>query len=61
MGQTHQFNLLLWEMLIESDRWIYYLFQACIVASMAKSSQLMPLINTGNYQGGTNDKPGPTI
>ena len=29
--------------------------------SMAKSSQLMPLINTGNYQGGTNDKPGPTI
>ena len=29
--------------------------------SMAKSSQLMPLINTGNYRGGTNDKPGPTI
>ena len=30
-------------------------------APMAKSSQLMPLINTGNYRGGTNDKPGPTI
>ena len=31
--------------------------------SMAESSQLMPLINTGNYmyRGGTNDKPGPTI
>ena len=29
--------------------------------AMAESSQLMPLINTGNYRGGTNDKPGPTI
>ena len=28
---------------------------------MAESGQLMPLINTGNYRGGTNDKPGPTI
>ena len=28
---------------------------------MAESSQLMPLINTGYYRGGTNDKPGPTI
>ena len=34
---------------------VHVLFDA-----MAKSSQLMPLINTGNYRGGTNDKPGPT-
>ena len=27
----------------------------------AESSQLMLLINTGNYRGGTNVKPGPTI
>ena len=31
-----------------------------ISVGMAESSQLMPLINTGNYRGGTNDKPGPT-
>ena len=34
---------------------------AKVAVAMAESSQLMPLINTGNYQGGTNDKPGPTI
>ena len=28
---------------------------------MAESSQLMPLINTGNSRGRTNDKPSPTI
>ena len=50
--------------IISTSKQFYILMfslQAANSVAMTKSSQLMPLINTGNYRGGTNDKPGPTI
>ena len=56
---TGIFNLALSECLLDVQPFCWFCYAAR--GTMAKSSQLMPLINTGNYRGGTNDKPVPTI